>query len=57
MEKEAASPIRMIIRGSHAEAASCADATWPYIPEACLTRGAPVTASSNSGDAVEAAPR
>lgn len=56
-KKEAALPIRMIIRGSHTAATSCADATWPYIPEACLTRGAPVTTSSNSGDAVEAAPR
>jgi hypothetical protein len=35
-------PIRLVNRGREI-GRNCADATWPYIPERCLTRGSPVS--------------
>lgn len=35
-------PIRMVNKGREI-GSTCADATWPYIPERCLTRGMPAS--------------
>jgi hypothetical protein len=42
----AGDPIRLV-NGSHHVAKDCDEATWPYIPQHCLTRGKPASGTAS----------